>query len=62
MLKHIFRAVRVPARALHHVLRSHGLAIIARAVVATVARDHGSDSSLLKLMEIKKKNELELRA
>ena len=60
LLKYIFRAVRFPARAWHHVLRSHGLDIMARAVAATVARDHGSDSSLLKLREISK--ELELRA
>ena len=37
LLKHVFRAVRFPARAWHHVLRSHGLDIMARAVDATVA-------------------------
>ena len=55
LLKHVFRAVRFPARAWHHVLRSHGLDIMARAVAATVARDHCSDSSLLKLREILKR-------
>ena len=47
LLKHVFRAVWFPARACHHVLRSHGLDIMARAVAATVARNHGLDSSLL---------------
>ena len=39
-----------------HVLRSHGLDndIMDRAVAATVARDHGSDLSLLKLRDLKR--------
>ena len=52
LLNHVFRAVRFAARAWHHVLRSHGLDIMARAVAATVARYHGSDPPLLKLREI----------
>ena len=52
LLKHVFRAVRFPARAWHHNLRSRGLDIMARAVAATVARDHGSDSSLLKFRKV----------
>ena len=46
-LKHVFRAVRFQGRAWHHVLKSHGLKIMAGAIAATVARDHGSDSSIL---------------